>query len=70
MMTMTFFDALTTRRVSAFQHDDRPHPVQRLANRLRARRDYKRLEDMPDRLLADVGLTRAQIRHELSRTLF
>lgn len=34
---------------------------------VRQRQDYRRLQDLPDYLLDDVGLTRPQIRDELKR---
>ena len=68
----------TGARIAVFaanRHAVAPGPAQpfwrltdRLATYLNCRREYGRLLDMPDYLLTDVGLTRAQIA-EIKRVL-
>ncbi len=42
----------------------------RLANVLRHKRDYRKLQDLPDYLLDDVGLTRSDIKAASKTRLF
>jgi len=44
--------------------------ARRIGNQLRRRRDYRRLAELPDYLLQDIGVTRAQVHAELRRRLF
>lgn len=49
--------------------DGTPH-LQRLPALFAARRERRRLADMPDHLLRDIGLTREQANAEASRRLW
>lgn len=64
MLTMHFFSALTG--VSLGHRHVQPAS----SGRSRARPDYRRLQDFPDYLLKDVGLTRDQVGSAIRQPFF
>ncbi|MCB1331610.1 MAG: DUF1127 domain-containing protein [Maritimibacter sp.] len=60
MFTTLFFNALTIGTSAPGR--TRMGLQARIQRGLRMRRDYQKLEDLPDYLLEDIGLTRSDVR--------
>jgi uncharacterized protein YjiS (DUF1127 family) len=66
---MTYYQL--TKEIPVLPHRQRPISLfRRLAIVMRHKRDYRKLQDLPDYLLDDVGLTRSDIKAASKTRLF